>query len=202
MNEIWKPVIEFEGLYEVSNLGRVKSLRYRGSHTKNDVLAPVTGPHNYKQVHLHKDKEISTRYIHRLVAQAFIPNPDGLPEINHMDENPANNHVDNLEWCTSKYNKNYGHRAEKMAAAKVGRFRGENAAKRTPVVCVETGKHYPTMRMAADDVGCSYSKISLCCSGKRKTTGGYHWRYAEEVNTHGARDSTCLYTADSQRARH
>lgn len=178
-HEIWKPVTGFEGLYEVSNSGSVKSLRYRNVDGKTGVLKEITLPSGYRYVNLHKDKQTRHYYIHRLVATAFIPNPDSLPEVNHRNEDPGDNSANNLEWCTSQYNKNYGNRSKKMSEAKKGRFIGENAVRRSPVICEETGLVYPTMRQAAQAVGVNYTKISLCCTGKRHTAGGYHWKYAK-----------------------
>ena len=102
-NEIWKDIEGYEGLYQVSNKGRVKSF-----HGKGRIMKPGTHPLGYKVVPLTKDGETNTKQVHRLVAQAFIPNPENLPVINHKDENPSNNNVENLEWCTQKYNLNYG----------------------------------------------------------------------------------------------
>lgn len=107
--EIWRPIEGYEGLYEVSSYGRVRSLdmyvrckSYR-LH-KGKVLSPIINTNGYLFVGL-QGKRFS---VHRLVAQAFIPNPQGLPQVNHIDENKSNNNVDNLEWCDAKYNNNYG----------------------------------------------------------------------------------------------
>jgi hypothetical protein len=110
--EIWKDIIGFEGVYQISNFGRVKSLpKYTYSRgypqlRKEKILKPCyTGKNRcYATVRLNDGKGYK---IHRLVAQAFIPNPDNLPCVNHKDENPKNNHVDNLEWCTNQYNVKY-----------------------------------------------------------------------------------------------
>lgn len=111
MNEEWRPVVGYEGLYEVSNTGRVRSVdRYvktcYGSYRlhKGKVLSPGIRPDGYLVVSL----QYRMFRVHRLVAQAFLPNPDNLPQVNHRDENPGNNNVDNLEWCTAKYNNNFG----------------------------------------------------------------------------------------------
>ena len=118
MEEIWKDIIGYEGLYQVSNFGRVKSLSrqvfvsnphfigYR--KTKEKILSNKPSKIKYVYVILNKNSEKFQVGIHRLVAQAFIPNPNNLPEVNHKDENPSNNFVDNLEWCSHSYNSNYG----------------------------------------------------------------------------------------------
>ena len=111
-------------------------------------------------------------YVHRLVAELFLPNPNRLPEVNHKDENPSNNDVSNLEWCTSKYNKNYGHRAINF-----GISRGR------PVVCIETGERYFSCGEAERKTGIHRGSIHACCTGYRntKTAGGHHWSFAPDV---------------------
>ena len=114
MIEIWKEIQDYEGLYEVSNLGRVKSLpKARYKIPKETILTPRKHP--YKFVNLSKDSKVSTKSIHRLVANAFIPNPNNKPVINHIDCNPSNNNVSNLEWATSLENQ--------MHSRKLGRYK-------------------------------------------------------------------------------
>lgn len=107
MNEIWKDIKDFEGLYQVSNFGRVKSFS-RGEH-----LLRLSGGRKYIQVILCKEGKTYARLVHRLVAEAFISNSNNLPCINHKDENPKNNRADNLEWCSYQYNNVYNGRLEK-----------------------------------------------------------------------------------------
>ena len=107
MQEIWKDIKGYEGLYQVSNLGNVYSI-------KNNKLLKLHISHKgYVVVCLYKNNKQHTQQIHRLIAQAFIPNPNNLPCVNHKDENPGNNDFRNLEWCTYKYNNNYGTFAER-----------------------------------------------------------------------------------------
>ena len=122
MNEIWKPVVGYEGLYEVSNLGNVRSLAHTTRVAKKDceydcphpskVLRPQTRRHGYLSVCLYgkggKNGRFTQVSIHRLVAEAFIPNPENKTEVNHIDENKQNNRADNLEWMTHKENANHG----------------------------------------------------------------------------------------------
>ena len=122
MNEEWRPIEGYEGLYEISSYGKVRSLdRYdnRNCFRKGKVLSPVKNKDGYLQVNLCCNGKYKMFLVHRLVAQAFILNPDNLPEINHKDENPGNNNVDNLEWCNRKYNINYGSRKDKERDTKI-----------------------------------------------------------------------------------
>ena len=118
MTEIWKNIDGYEGKYQVSNFGQVKSMI-----GQEKVLHPKKHRNGHLQIGLHKDKKRKTMYIHRLVAQAFIPNPDNLPCVNHKDENPNNNNVDNLEWCTQKYNCNYGTRVDRIMETKKQQYK-------------------------------------------------------------------------------
>lgn len=116
--EVWKDIENYEGLYQISNFGNVKSLT-RQVYTSNPkftgyrvlrekLLRPGKTKDGYSSVVLRKDGKGKSYYVHRLVAEAFLQNPHNLPEINHKDENKENNHVNNLEWCTHIYNGNYG----------------------------------------------------------------------------------------------
>ena len=126
MNEEWRTIEGYEGLYEVSNLGRVRSLdmyvkcgygNYR-LH-KGKVLSPTKDTNGYLRVVLSCNGKHKSITVHRLVAQTFILNPDNLPEVNHKDEDKTNNNVDNLEWCNRKYNINYGSRKDKVRDTKI-----------------------------------------------------------------------------------
>ena len=113
--EIWRPVVGYEGLYEVSNTGRVRSLdRYvRRNYFKKGRILKLNDRRGYLFVELCLNNKTKNFSVHRLVAQAFIPNPDNLPQVNHIDEDKLNNRVENLEWCDSKYNSNYGTRKDR-----------------------------------------------------------------------------------------
>ena len=120
MIEEWRPVVGYEGLYEVSNTGKVRSLdRYVKNGCsyrlhKGKVISLLKGEYGYIQVNLYYNGKNYKKYVHRLVAEAFLPNPDNLPQVNHKDEVKSNNCVDNLEWCSAKYNVNYGTRKDKV----------------------------------------------------------------------------------------
>lgn len=113
--EIWKDIKNYEGLYKISNLGRVKSLpKYAGrSYRKEKILKTYLDKNGYVKVILCKNNRTRFLSIHRLLAEAFIPNPNNYPQINHKDENKQNNSLNNLEWCTCKYNINYGTRTKR-----------------------------------------------------------------------------------------
>jgi hypothetical protein len=116
MKEIWKEIKDYEGLYQISNLGRVKSLEKKVGFRKRKekILKQHFDKDGYVKVYLCKNSKVKFLSVHRLIAQAFIPNPDELPQINHKDENKANNKIENLEWCTCKYNINYGTRTKRQ----------------------------------------------------------------------------------------
>lgn len=118
MEEIYKDIEGYEGLYQVSNLGNVKSLNYHNTK-KEKVLKPTICSDGYKRVMLYKNKTIKLYSVHRLVAQAFIENTNNYPCVNHKDESRTNNVVTNLEWCTYKYNTNYGTCIERSAKARI-----------------------------------------------------------------------------------
>lgn len=170
--EIWKPIKGFEGLYEVSNYGRVRSVD-RFIEDKNQygiykkflsgkILSPSKDKFGYYRIKL-LGKPCK---VHRLVAEAFIPNQDNLPCVNHKDENPSNNNVDNLEWCTQKYNTNYGNRNKKI----------RNKLSRN-VICLETGTIYQSAIEVERLTGLYASNICRCCLGKYKSYLGLHWKY-------------------------
>ena len=143
MKEIWKSIQGYEGLYEVSNFGNVRSLDrvIRSKHNekkqkKGRILTPFyEEKKGYYQVSLSKDGKQKKQRIHRLVAVAFLENPFNYTDVNHKDEDKTNNNVDNLEWCTRKYNNNYGTKPERIRKAMIGNTNGRKVwfAKRKEV---------------------------------------------------------------------
>lgn len=180
--EIWKPVVGYEDLYEISNLGRVKSLERivndngGEKRLKEQILKPsyVGG---YYKIRLYINRKHKDYSIHRLVAQAFIPNPDNLPIINHKDENKLNNTVENLEWCTIKYNNTYGTVIEKQRRSHIN-----HPISSKPVICIELNIIFPSTREAERIIGVNHWNISECCNGIKyhSTAGGYHWQYIND----------------------
>lgn len=158
-----KDIIGYEGLYAVTSCGKVYSYRSK------KFLKPHKDKGGYLYVGLYKGGERESYKIHRLVAEAYLPNPEELPQVNHKDENKENNALPNLEWCDQSYNSNYGSRNERMA---------KSLSK--PIFCEELNKTFDGAHAAARELGLDNSHIIKCCKGKRKTTGGYHFRYQEE----------------------
>lgn len=173
MKEIWKDIKGYEGLYQISNLGRVKSFPRAGTRTKKKRILKTRFSYNgYETISLSKEDIDKKCFIHRLVAQAFIPNPCNYKEVNHKDENSRNNKVSNLEWCNRSYNINYKNRNKKVA--------DKLSIK---VIQLKNGKiinKFDSMTQAQRETKIPSSNISKCCSGERKNAGGYKWRYADE----------------------
>ena len=172
--EIWKDIKGYEGLYEVSNLGRARSLYYAGNKREEPLIMTLHIQKNgYAYISLYKDKKPTVRRFHRVVAEAFLDNPYNLPYINHKDENKSNNSVDNLEWCTAKYNTNYG--------TCIKRIVNKNSIpinKYTLDGCYI--KTYSSIHEAAREEQLSIGNICSVCRGNRNHTGGYIWKYAKK----------------------
>lgn len=178
MREIWKPVLDFEGVYEVSNCGDIRRLAVQGKKGTGNYLRAehlVKSRENnkgYPMVDLWMNGKRKQKLVHRLVAEAFIPNPQNLPEVNHKDENPANCNADNLEWCDRIYNMNYG-----SCAKRIGKANGK------PVFQFDLHgnllRRYESTMQAQRETGICNARISESCTGKREKGGGFIWRYAK-----------------------
>ena len=167
--EYWKPVVGYEGLYEVSNWGRVKSLPRNGTVKYARILKLYTDKDGYLYVVLSKNNKQKLFKIHRLVAEAFIPNPNNLPMINHKDENKQNNNVENLEWCSAKYNSNYGtaiERRSKKRSKPILQFTLDGEFVREWESTMECERN-----------GYNHGAVVSCCQGKRKTHKGFIFKY-------------------------
>ena len=167
MQEIWRDIEGYEGLYQVSNLRRIKSLNYNRSG-KEGILNPRENNRGYLHVILCKDGKHKNYLVHRLAAQAFIPNTENLPEVNHIDENPLNNCLDNIEWCSSKYNCNFGTRNKRVGKSK-----------NIPVMRVETGEVFSSAKEAQEKTGIDAKNIGKCARRDKRhhTAGRCHWKY-------------------------
>ena len=161
MEEIWKDKKDYEGHYQVSNWGRVKSIKFG----KEIILKPQKDISGYLFVRLCKNGIIKNYFIHRLVAEVFLPNPNNYKEVNHKDENKTNNVVTNLEWCDRKYNQNYGTRTEKCSK-KVYQYTLDGKFVKEWKSTAECGRN-----------GYNYGNVAACCRGKLKTYKGFIWRY-------------------------
>ena len=180
IKEVWKDIKGYEGIYQVSNMGRVKSLERiiidklgRERYQKERILKPVKKRDGYLQVHLcngsGKEKKI---LVHRLVCKAFHQNPKNKPEVNHINEDKSDNRACNLEWVTSKENINHGTRN-----ARVAKTQGKSVAQYT--LNGELVKIWPSTREVQRQLGFYHNHISLVARGERKTAYGYVWKYIE-----------------------
>lgn len=168
MEEIWKTIGEYPN-YQVSNMGRVKSMNYKQTG-KEKILNNCKTKNGYLYVHLSKNGKVKKYYIHHLVASAFLDNPNNLHEVNHKDEDKTNNKVENLEYCDRSYNLNYGSRNERMAKSKS-----------IPILHFtkngEIVKVWNNAKEVERELKICSSDIYKCCKGKLKSTGGYVWKY-------------------------
>lgn len=181
--EIWKDIENYEGLYQVSNLGRIKSLphivkTHRASFISKEKLCKLATEHNgYLMKYLSKYGKKKYFSVHRLVAKAFIPNPTGLPFVNHKNENKSDNRVENLEWCDAKYNTNFGTGIERRAKKQTNK----HGAK--PVIQIDMNDNEIQVFQSFSEIGrvlgLNIRNICRCCMGYQKTAYGYKWKYKE-----------------------
>ena len=189
INEVWKPVRGFVGLYEVSNFGRVRSVDRcvifndgRKRIFKGRIIKPAIRQ-GYFFLHLSKGCKATNFQVHRLVMEAFVPNPHNYPCINHKDENKLNNYIhvnddgtidpdkSNLEWCTVKYNTNYGTGKERRAMSQ------SKPVLQHTLNWAFIKRWAGGQSEAARELNLSQTHIGACCLGKRKSHGGYRWTF-------------------------
>lgn len=175
MDEIWKDIEGYEGLYQVSNLGRVKAFAKKGLW--QDRILSCANSFGYRMIYLRKNGRRNYHAVHRLVAKSFIPNPKKLPFVNHKNEKKDDNRVDNLEWCDAKYNTNYGTGIKRRAKAQTNRHGSISV-----VQCSLDGSvitEYPSMMEASRKTNVPPRAICACCKNYQKSAFGYIWKYKE-----------------------
>lgn len=201
MNEIWKDIPGYEGKYEVSNLGRVRSLKFN----KTKILKQDTNKRGYKRVNLYKNGKKKNYWVHRLVAIAFISNPNNYKEVNHKDENTSNNNVKNLEWCTREYNNNYGTRTKRASESKKGKphseetkkkiseshkgkYKGKDHPKSKSILMYDKEGNFIRKFDCIADANEYFGKdrycssIACCLTGRTKTAYNYIFKYEDQNN--------------------
>ena len=188
--EIWKDVVGYDGYYEVSNLGNVRSVDHeimssngKLQFRKGKLLNGWVDHKGYYKVHLSKGSKKEQMFVHRLVALAFLPNPNNYPIINHKDENPLNNRVENLEWCTYSYNINYGTANERQSNSMIGKNINSPSLSKSVIQYTlddEFVNEYLSSHEASRQTGICRTNISKCCRGGCKSAGGYKWCFKSE----------------------
>lgn len=166
--EIWRDIKDYEGLYQVSNLGRVRSLNYR--QTGRSEVMKLFYACGYLRVALYKNRKYKFFLVHRLVAEAFIPNLLGEPQVNHIDEDKTNNHVENLEWCSASYNNNYGTRIKRVSEKNTN-----GKLSKIVLQLTKTGeliKEWPST-MECGRNGFNEGNVAACCRGKKPQYKGF-----------------------------
>ena len=189
---MWKEIPNTDGLYLISEEGKVFSAR------SNRIIKNQRLSNGYWRVELNFSGTSKRYFIHRLVAETFLPNPDNLPEVNHKDENPSNNHVSNLEWCTHKYNVNYGTRNIRMIANRES-LKGEDNPQSIRVYQYSLEgdfiAEYGSCGEAGRETGLKWSSIARAARGERKQYAGYYWSDKKEFSYNGVRDQHFKYGA-------
>lgn len=187
--EIWKDVVGYDGLYKVSTRGNIKSLKFAGGSLQK-TLKLRKDKDGYFTVNLYKDGKVKNLKVHRLVAIAFIENNENLPQINHKNEIKHDNRIENLEWCTNRYNINYGSHTLKMSISNTGKKHTmehiqkirDGAINKKPVLMINANtfellQEFPSASEAARQINGTATNISKVCREEKGTYKGFRWRY-------------------------
>ena len=185
MNEEWRDIEGYEGIYQISSYGRARSFKFN----KIKILKPIKNNQGYLSYILSINGNRKQYRAHRLVAKAFIPNTENKEEVNHIDGDKQNNNVLNLEWVTRSENQQHAWDNDlkpRLTGNKNG-FYGKHHNETTrdklskmhnkAVINIDTGIIYESITIASKETGVSLSGISACCKGKLKKSGGYKWEY-------------------------
>lgn len=187
MQEIWKNIKDYEGLYQVSNFGNVRKLRFINNICNKEKIFNITKHKQnsgYLKVILYKEGQYKNKLVHRLVAEAFINNVNNYNDINHKDGNKENNNVNNLEWCTKSYNMKHAYKNNLWSSPNKGKYgSNSNKAKKVAMIDKDTNKIIKTFNSIIDATHFmnknGSSHIVNCCKGKLKTAYGYKWQYID-----------------------
>lgn len=190
MQEIWKDIQGYEGLYQVSNLGNVKSLHFgkktgcrNWEKSNSKILKSKLTTSGYYSVELYKPNSRKQFYIHRLVANTFIKNPYNKEEVNHIDGNKLNNHVENLEWVTKSENQLHAIKLGLRTPCPMYNKKGRNNPRSKPLIQYDLNGNFLNFwycaKEASDYLNVKPRQISSCAEGKSKTAYGYKWKYVE-----------------------
>ena len=200
--EEWRTIEGYEGLYEISNFGRVKSLpRYVNNHTgqllvKEKIIKQQKNHKGYATVTLGNKKSGNkkTMFVHRLLAKAFIPNPNNLPQINHIDGDKLNNKINNLEWCDNSYNQIHAYQ-NGLNWHHEGSGRKKKPVYQIDITTKEIVNEFESATEAAKQIGSKQPDISACCRKERghRVVKGYIWRYKEEYNEEEEKSDDYIY---------
>ena len=186
--ENWKDIKGYEGFYQVSNLGRVRSLERDvyfpngtvNRHIEEKILVPNLDRYGYQYVALYLNGKAKSIKVHRLVAEAFLQNTENKPQVNHKNEVKTDNFVENLEWCDNKYNAIYGTKIERQKQTFKDNCKSGKIKRVKKVFCVELNKTFDYAKSAEEELGVCEQSIRACCRHEKNTAGGFHWRYANE----------------------
>lgn len=183
LREIWATIRNYNDLYQVSNLGNVRTLNYKRTGEVRILRPGIQKRTGYLSVTLNKNGTQKTKPVHRLVAEAFIPNPNNYKIINHIDGNKANNNVTNLEWCTHSHNNKHAYNLGLKKVTENQRKAGKMKAKAVIQYDLDGNyiKRWKSQAEAAQTLNINQRNISSCCRGKYKNAGGYIWRIADTL---------------------